>query len=329
MRFVIEVTNGLQLGKRWLLRANEQMTFGRTERADVSFPEDDQMSSIHFQVVLDRVACHLTDLQSSNGLFVNDEQVSSCVLRHHDVIRAGGTNFLAHLEGGLPNDAANEDSEAQKTMTVAQPVSVAKKTRATSTDTFPLETCPSGLVRVTGIAKQITPIELAESLASKIPMYLLVDPHRFDAGDEQIRNGELLLDWLDPEAGKQVSPLFMPATAENMKNIETGWSTDAIVGIFSTYAPEELLAGLRDLSKPRDEKEGMLGFFWPIILQQLLNSQRDIGEKLTTLASAFLVEDAKDPEKWQLLGGNTLTSLLDQVGLKHAPVEPAKTETTA
>ena len=327
MRVTIQVRSGPQEGRRYAVSTGQRLRFGRTEQADISFPEDDQMSSIHFQIAVDRAACRLTDLQSTNGSFVNDEQVESCVLRHHDVIRAGDTNFVTHLEGGVPDDVANNDTEAGKTMPAAEPVLVPKRTPSTSTDTFPLETCPSGLVRVTGTAQQIAPVELAKSLTSKIPMYLLVDPHRFDAGDEEIEGGELLLNWLAPEAAKQVSPVFLPANTKSLTYLEAGWGADAIIGIFSTCEQAELLAKLRELSKPREESEGMLGFCWPGIMTQLLNSQKDIGHKLTALASAFLVEDVDDPEKWQLLGGEAVTTLLDQVGLKHTPADPAEAET--
>jgi len=150
-------------------------------------------------------------------------------------------------------------------------------------------------------------------------MYLLVDPHRFPVGDEGIKDGAILLDWLEPNAAVQISPLFLIANADNVKYVDVGWGSDAVVAMFSNRPPQELLANLQELSKPRKESEGMLGFFWPSILAHLLNSQAKIGSQLTDLASTVLIESPEDPQQWRLFGRDLLATTLSEIGLAHGP----------
>jgi hypothetical protein len=48
MRVVLEVATGPVQGKPIVLLAGQRLQVGRTERADIAFPQDGRMSSIHF-----------------------------------------------------------------------------------------------------------------------------------------------------------------------------------------------------------------------------------------------------------------------------------------
>ena len=67
---------------------DEKITIGRL--ADNSLQIDDgSVSSRHAEIEFEADAYHLHDVGSTNGTFVNGEQVTDAVLRHGDEIRFG------------------------------------------------------------------------------------------------------------------------------------------------------------------------------------------------------------------------------------------------
>ena len=67
---------------------DEKITIGRL--ADNALQIDDgSVSSRHAEIESDAGAYHLHDLGSTNGTFVNGEQVTDAVLRHGDEVRFG------------------------------------------------------------------------------------------------------------------------------------------------------------------------------------------------------------------------------------------------
>lgn len=66
----------------------EKVTVGRL--ADNTLQIDDaSVSSRHAEITLEREKYHLHDLGSTNGTFVNGEQVTDAVLKHGDEVRFG------------------------------------------------------------------------------------------------------------------------------------------------------------------------------------------------------------------------------------------------
>ena len=60
------------------------------------FVRDKNVSRVHCQIVVSNGAVTLTDLQSTNGTFVNNERTTECPLKVNDLIRVGTT--LLELE---------------------------------------------------------------------------------------------------------------------------------------------------------------------------------------------------------------------------------------
>lgn len=66
----------------------ERITVGRL--ADNTLAIDDgSVSSNHAEIILEAGEFHLHDLGSTNGTFVNGEQVTDAILRHGDEVRFG------------------------------------------------------------------------------------------------------------------------------------------------------------------------------------------------------------------------------------------------
>ncbi|MGO9109805.1 MAG: FHA domain-containing protein [Thermoguttaceae bacterium] len=98
MQAVLETIAGPHLGKKTVVRTGQTASFGRTERADFAFPLDPNMSSLHFVVQCQHDACQIRDPGSANGTFVNGQRVQEAVLHEADVIQAGKTHFLVHID---------------------------------------------------------------------------------------------------------------------------------------------------------------------------------------------------------------------------------------
>src|SRR5579871_1892666 len=103
---VLEVLDGPQRGRKVRLGTNQTVTVGRTERADFVHAADAKMSARHFTLETDRDICRLTDLDSSNGTYLNDERVQTADVRDGDRIRAADTNFVIQIVGAKTDGAA-------------------------------------------------------------------------------------------------------------------------------------------------------------------------------------------------------------------------------
>jgi pSer/pThr/pTyr-binding forkhead associated (FHA) protein len=82
----------------------EKTTIGRVE--DNSLQIDDiSISSHHAEIVSDGTIFHLHDLNSTNGTFVNGEQITDAVLNPNDEIRFGAINAMFLTDGIILTDA--------------------------------------------------------------------------------------------------------------------------------------------------------------------------------------------------------------------------------
>jgi len=95
MPYAVRVRTGSEEGELYPLFENREITIGRSPTNNI-FVRDENVSRVHCQIVVSSGAVTLTDLQSTNGTFVNNERVTECVLKVNDLIRIGTT--LLELE---------------------------------------------------------------------------------------------------------------------------------------------------------------------------------------------------------------------------------------
>ena len=95
MPYGIRVRTGLEEGELYPLFDNREITLGRSPTNNI-FIRDKNVSRVHCQVVVTEGGCSLTDLQSTNGTFINGEKVTECMLNAGDEVRIGTT--LLQLE---------------------------------------------------------------------------------------------------------------------------------------------------------------------------------------------------------------------------------------
>ncbi len=97
MGVVLQVVSGRCTGRRVWLMHDQRLKVGATEWADFAIDSDEALSSVHFSVRCERDGCHVFDLQSRYGTFVNGKRVAFSYLSDGDVIRAGLTRFRVEL----------------------------------------------------------------------------------------------------------------------------------------------------------------------------------------------------------------------------------------
>ena len=66
---------------------------GRSEKCDISYPEDTSLSRVHARIDRDGDAWMLVDLDSTNGTYVNGERVTEVKLQPGDMIEIGDANL--------------------------------------------------------------------------------------------------------------------------------------------------------------------------------------------------------------------------------------------
>ncbi len=93
MRAFLQVTKGPGLGRKITLREGQLRYVGRTDSADVSCPENPEMSSVHFSIQWLGNECQFKDLNSANGSFRNGERVAESLVYNGDELRAGQAVF--------------------------------------------------------------------------------------------------------------------------------------------------------------------------------------------------------------------------------------------
>ncbi len=80
---------------RTLHLSDEPMTIGRGTDADLKLPASD-LSRRHARLERTRRGFKLTDLESRNGVFVNQVRVQSAILRDGDTVQLGNLQMIYH-----------------------------------------------------------------------------------------------------------------------------------------------------------------------------------------------------------------------------------------
>ena len=88
MRASLDIRSGPQAGKIISLESGRTVQVGRSSQADVSLPDDQKLSRLPFALVCDAESCTIRDLDSRNGILVNNFKVKEASLHDGDVVLA-------------------------------------------------------------------------------------------------------------------------------------------------------------------------------------------------------------------------------------------------
>jgi len=320
MRVVLEIVSGPMRGRKTVLIANDSVSVGRSDWAQLVCAHDERMSRVHFVVKSDDVACYLADHSSRNGTFVNGVRVTECMLRDGDRIYSGVTDFYVQIEGDSPAQARSMGGNSWVPQDLDSAVQKSAQQRLNIS--YTTETCDSGLSLYRGAMVDLTPVKLALVLRLMYPLHLIVDLNRLGMPyPEQLGEPQFLFDWVDPAAAAAASPVFITPGADQdswKPLLEQGWGKDAVIGLFSKIPSADLLAHLRDACKARaGSGTGMIGYCWPGVLAPvLLHSPSKQVSRFMTGIEAVLVEYFDQPDSWQLFGDPMLAQTLNTFGFR-------------
>lgn len=118
MRAFLQVIKGPGLGRKITLREGQLLYVGRTDQADVSCPENPEMSSVHFTIRWLGSECQFKDLNSANGSYRNGERISETLVYDGDELKTGQATFRVFM--GDANDA--ETTRPEMPVAVAPPL---------------------------------------------------------------------------------------------------------------------------------------------------------------------------------------------------------------
>jgi hypothetical protein len=102
-RAFLEIIDGPGRGRRVILRDGQVYHVGRTDQSDVSCPENQQMSSVHFSARWFGGQCEIKDLASANGTFARGQRIKEATLQPGEEVRAGKATFRLLVEDGFGN----------------------------------------------------------------------------------------------------------------------------------------------------------------------------------------------------------------------------------
>lgn len=106
-----EIINGELAGERFVFSGKRRVYIGRSSDCGICLAEYPTVSRYHCAISLSEDGAVLKDLDSSNGVYVNDALVSECVLEDRDVIGLGKSCLIQcqiGMEESLTSDAEDE-----------------------------------------------------------------------------------------------------------------------------------------------------------------------------------------------------------------------------
>jgi hypothetical protein len=101
-RAIVEVRFGPLQGRKVVLDAGERLSVGRTERAALSFPHDRRLSAVHFELAWDGERCHVQDLGSLGGTFIDGQPLGAGSVGHGGWVKGGDTVLMVYSEAKTP-----------------------------------------------------------------------------------------------------------------------------------------------------------------------------------------------------------------------------------
>lgn len=99
----LQIVSGPLAGQTLSFDSRDSVLVGRSRHAQLKVTDDPHVSRNHFLIEVKPPRCHIVDLESANGTFVNDERIESCWLNDGDTVRGGETAIGVRL---VPTDDA-------------------------------------------------------------------------------------------------------------------------------------------------------------------------------------------------------------------------------
>ena len=109
----LEIINGELAGERFVFSGRRRVYIGRSADCGICLAEYPTVSRYHCAINVSEDGAVLKDLDSSNGVYVNDALVSECVLEDRDVIGLGKSCMIQCVIGVEESPVSGEEDEAE------------------------------------------------------------------------------------------------------------------------------------------------------------------------------------------------------------------------
>lgn len=96
------MVQGTGEARRFFPLTDAEMTIGRARTCDICIP-DETISRVHARLVMTEQGPEIVDAGSTNGILVNNAEVTSASLKHGDIVSLAGTLKLTYVEVQPPN----------------------------------------------------------------------------------------------------------------------------------------------------------------------------------------------------------------------------------
>ncbi len=321
-------------GREFFVRTSERVHVGRTDWADVAFPDDTHMSGVHFSVETELKACYIEDSESRNGTFLNGKKiVQRQLLKDGDEVVAGDTSFKVEIVGNILDSP--QATLAEMPMGDTAPRGTLETNRmivemeSKAPPPYTMEKCASGLILCRGDIASAPAAEVALRVSKSLSAHLIVDFRRLgQPPPQELNKVEFLFDWFEPQVAAVASPVLVSQDTYPAWPclIEEGWGKDAVTCFFSHLEISKVWSHLRRACRAKGQSDAppsaILGFCWPSVLVALLSHSPAYAKLVCDGMDIILTEFPDLPETWQLYGGQSLPGILDGLGFR--PVEEEK-----
>lgn len=303
---VLEVVAGQAVGRLFRCDGTRETTFGRTDAAVVSLPEDFYLSRVHFGVRFDQQAERWVarDMKSRHGTFLNEERITDAPLNPGDRLKAGQSEFLVRTLGA-DNSVAVPAAAAGVALFAAL---AASNRKPKDKPKFERSKSGSGLMTMLSAEPAPPPASIAWLVAQQVPLFLLADFSKTSLPrPPQFEEPDYLFNWFDAQVLPHCSPMLIGPEdpIDPYEVIDEFWGQGALLCLFSELRKPDLLLQFRAAIRGDDGKstappKGMFGYCWPDAARPVLDSAPEkLTEPVMRCAKVVLVE-AEPPNSWQL-----------------------------
>jgi hypothetical protein len=126
MAFQIEIIAGPHTGEQFRLPDSGTFVFGRSNKADYAFQQDDRMSSSHFRIECKSTELRIIDLRSTNGTFVEEKQIAEADINGETRMRAGATILVIRP---VPVSPSTQGIDRRPSRDTIQPIANSQQLR--------------------------------------------------------------------------------------------------------------------------------------------------------------------------------------------------------
>lgn len=112
-RAILAIRWGPMASRRAIIEPGTTLRVGRTDRADLVIPQDDEMLALHLELQWDGARCLLRSSRGEQKTLINGISTGEAEVPHGAWIRAGATDFSFYVEESTPPRRGTVDTSPE------------------------------------------------------------------------------------------------------------------------------------------------------------------------------------------------------------------------